>query len=223
MRIATWNVERLKHIKDLDLIRAECERVGADILVLTETDRRIQPVFRNCFSAFSLAGVSVPVMYGDTENRVSVFTNYDCARVHETYDPLTAVCVELDIGKGNLLVYGTVIGIRGNRDSSYAVDLDKQLEDIRRLTDAGHSVCMIGDYNCSFGDNYYFTAIGRKQMLRCFNECGISLLTGDQPECIDHIAVSDRFIAGRRVKVIEEWNQDKSLSDHKGICVEIEE
>ena len=36
---------------------------------------------------------------------------------------------------------------------------------------------------------------------------------------IDHIAVSKGF-AGERAAVAE-WNKDKSLSDHKGIVVEI--
>ena len=58
-------------------------------------------------------------------------------------------------------------------------------------------------------------------MLQCFDECGISLLTGEQPECIDHIAVSEAFMSEQRVVGIEEWNLDKRLSDHKGICVEI--
>ena len=41
MRIATWNVERLKHRKRLDNIQAACQATNADILVLTETDQTI--------------------------------------------------------------------------------------------------------------------------------------------------------------------------------------
>lgn len=43
MRIATWNVERLSHQNRLPGILEELRRVDADVLVLTETDRRIQP------------------------------------------------------------------------------------------------------------------------------------------------------------------------------------
>ena len=39
MRIATWNVERLKHKNELERITECCIRESADILVLTETDR----------------------------------------------------------------------------------------------------------------------------------------------------------------------------------------
>ena len=43
MKIATWNVERLKHKKQLDQIQGLCNSIKADILVLTETDKRLHP------------------------------------------------------------------------------------------------------------------------------------------------------------------------------------
>ena len=48
MKIATWNVERLKHKASLERLRAECEEIGAGILVLTETDQRLRPNFKYC-------------------------------------------------------------------------------------------------------------------------------------------------------------------------------
>ncbi len=38
MKIATWNVERLKHKKSLDKIIEACEKTKADIIILTEYD-----------------------------------------------------------------------------------------------------------------------------------------------------------------------------------------
>ena len=49
MRIATWNVERLKHNKDSEKMLAEIEKVAADILVLTETDERLKPDYPYCY------------------------------------------------------------------------------------------------------------------------------------------------------------------------------
>ena len=43
MRIATWNMERLKHIAPMDEICALLDKARADILVLTEIDTRICP------------------------------------------------------------------------------------------------------------------------------------------------------------------------------------
>ena len=42
MRIATWNVERLHSKALLGKIVDECNRINADILVLTETDTASQ-------------------------------------------------------------------------------------------------------------------------------------------------------------------------------------
>lgn len=63
------------------------------------------------------------------------------------------------------------------------------------------------------------TKYGRNLVQQTFLDCGIDILTQAVPECIDHIAVSKGF-AGETVTVTE-WNKDKSLSDHKGIVVEI--
>jgi endonuclease/exonuclease/phosphatase family metal-dependent hydrolase len=94
----------------------------------------------------------------------------------------------------------------------------KQLDDIEQLSTGGTPVCICGDFNCSFSDNYYFTKPGRGALLRTFSEHDIELLTKNEAECIDHIAVSKRFVTNGGIQVVE-WNQDKLLSDHKGIAV----
>ena len=48
----------------------------------------------------------------------------------------------------------------------------------------------------------------------------MNLLTRKQRECIDHIAISQDFIANGNITVAE-WNFDKALSDHKGIIADI--
>ncbi len=219
MKIATWNVERLKHKKEITQIISEIEKVQADIIVLTETDTRISLSYNFCF-ATSLPVSFRPDFYAPTENRVSIFSKYPCIKQYETFDKQTAICVELETEQGDLTVYGTIMGIFGNREKSFKTDLVKQMEDIRKLNRAGKDICILGDYNLTFCDNYYYTSFGRETVESTFKECGIGLLTRDRSECIDHIAVSDRFILGKSIE-IEEWNYDKSLSDHKGIAVTI--
>ena len=231
MRIATWNVERLKHKNKLDLIHEACNAAEADILVLTETDERVAPAYPFCYQSSSLKGVEAPILYrgeeafvryADTENRVSIYTRYPCLKEHVTFNRYTAQCVELATDFGNLLVYGTIMGVHGNREASFQSDLEKQMEDIRRLAAEGRNVCVIGDYNLSFNGNYYYTTLGRETVLDCFKRSGIRILTSEKPQCIDHIAVSDSFMSGRRVTGINEWNYDKTLSDHRGIVVQID-
>lgn len=218
MKIATWNVERLRHKGELDRIQDCCKETEADILVLTETDTQIKLPYMHCFQTPPIKENN-PELYRETENRVSIYTSYRCIREYKTYDKYTALCVELLTEHGSLIVYGTVMGIFGNRDVSYGHDLMKQVEDVKRLSSMGN-LCVIGDFNCSFNDNYYFTKKGRELLNQCFSDANVSVLTKDRKECIDHIAISDGFAAGAKIS-IDEWNYDKALSDHKGIVLEM--
>jgi exonuclease III len=219
MKISTWNIERLKHGNSLGEIIQICEQKQSDILVLTETDDRVKPYYQYCFQTQNTINEG-RLSYKDTETRVSVFTNYRCIRQHPTFNPYMAVCVELDTAQGVILVYGTIMGVYGNRHSSYLTDLKKQIEDFSNLLTFGKPLCICGDFNCSFADNYYFTKTGRDSILKFFNENNITILTSDRSECIDHIAVSDSFIKNKDI-LIDEWNYNKALSDHKGISVQI--
>ena len=228
MRIATWNIERLKHKRELDRIIECCDNQKADILVLTETDAQAHPNLLYGFHTpkLSEAPSDYPLrsIYKPTENRVSIFTNYPCVKHHETYDKYTALCVEFETPAGNLLVYGTIIGIQGSRGKgaeSFKKDLLRQAEDFARLSRRGF-LCICGDFNCSFADSYYFTAWSRNMLMKAFDQNNISLLTRNQANCIDHIAISKEFLADEHA-IISEWNLDKKLSDHKGIAVDFNE
>ena len=216
MKIATWNIERLRHKRLLDEMLRSINDINADILVLTETDQRLRPHYRFCYETPQMA-LSRPDIYAPTENRVSIYTNYPCVCRHSTCDDNTALCVELETDKGNLIVYGTIIGIYGNRHQTFMPELAKQMDDIIRLSRRGTAVCLCGDFNCSFADNYYFTAAGRTAILNGLSSSGLTLITVHQPECIDHIALTKDFIGNADVRV-EEWNQLKTLSDHKGVA-----
>ena len=217
MRIATWNVERLRHRASLDEMRGLCESLQADILVLTETDSRLLPEY-HCAAHTPLLYEQQPDYYKPTENRVSVFTNYKCVSRYSTYDERTAICVELKTEYGNMLVYGTIMGIYGNRHPNFKSDLASQIADFKRLSAVGKPLCVLGDYNLSFSDNYYFTTHGRDSLLNVFKETNLQILTRNVPESIDHIAINEDVVRGREI-AIQEWNKDKRLSDHKGIMV----
>ena len=222
MKIATWNIERLKHDQSLEKIIAACECVNADILVLTESDDRIRLNYRHCYHTptppdLRLPAYERPLHYRASEHRVSIFTNYRVIRQLRTYDEHTALCLELDTSEGALVVYGTIIGVLGNRRSSYENDIIHQSADWKRLTADGHSLCVCGDLNCSFADNYYYTKSGRAMLRQSFQECSMRILTESAEQTIDHIVISDHMVQNSNVQ-LSEWNQDMSLSDHKGIC-----
>ena len=214
MKIATWNIERLKLEKRQKAIETILNSVDADILVLTETDTRINPA-NYTYKVFSEELDSLQ-NYKSTERRVAIYSKYKITNQLKTFDAKISLCVVIETNLGNLIVYGTIIGIYGNRNSSFNEDLSKQLEDFKSISDKNH--CIIGDYNISFGDNYYYTKTGRNSLNELFQTNDLKLVTNDLSEAIDHIAISSAAIQTHKIK-IEEWNLDKSLSDHKGVSV----
>jgi exonuclease III len=219
MKIATWNLERLKHKADNVKINRTLAELKADILVLTETDHRVDTTnYKFCIRTPKLTEIH-PDFYSESENRVTVCTNYEIIRQHETYDKYTSLCVELKTELGIQLVYGTIIGIYGNRSENFKADLTSQMNDYRKLSN-GKNFCLVGDYNISFADNYYFTNYGRNELNKVLEECKLKLLTREKVECIDHIAISESLTTNLEVE-IGEWNTDKKLSDHKGIYAEL--
>ena len=95
--------------------------------------------------------------------------------------------MELKTEHGAIIVYGTIIGIFGNRNKNFNADLSQQISDCQRLSKE-NNFCFIGDFNISFADNYYFTNNGRNELNNLFKESKMNLLTRDKAECIDHIA-----------------------------------
>ena len=218
MRIATWNIERLKHKSDIELIYSTLAGLKADILVLTENDNQVDSTnYKFCIRTPKPKEIQLD--YLESENRITIYTNYEIIRQYETYDKYTSLCVELKTELGTLIVYGTIIGIYGNRNKNFNVDLSQQISDCKKLSNQ-KNFCLIGDYNISFADNYYFTNNGRNELNNLFRECKLNLLTIDKTECIDHIAISENFTKSMETK-IGEWNLDKKLSDHKGIYVDL--
>ena len=219
MKIGTWNLERLKYYKKTAEITSLLESQNCDILVLTEYDERIKPKgFEFEISTKNVAEVNTE-FYQVTEKRVKIFTKYEIIKEFETYDCFTSCCAELKTEIGNLLIYGTIIGIYGNRNQNFKDDLPKQIADFNKFSKT-ENLCIIGDYNISFCDNYYFTNLGRTELNKSFVENKINNLTENIKETIDHIAISNKFIENSKVEIAE-WNCGKALSDHKGISIKL--
>ena len=62
---------------------------------LVPTGRRDAQHLRHCLCVTDIQ----PTLYIATENRVSIYTNYQCVRQHKTCDEYTALCVELETKK----------------------------------------------------------------------------------------------------------------------------
>ncbi|MEC5157243.1 endonuclease/exonuclease/phosphatase family protein [Chryseobacterium sp. MP_3.2] len=220
MKIGNWNIERLKKIKEKDAILNEINLRNFDILVLTEYDERIKPKgFNYQISTESLMNVNTD-NYKKTERRTTIFSKYPILNQLETFDKYTACCAELKTEYGDLVVYGTIFGIYGNRNENFKLDLKRQILDFKKIT-REKNICIVGDYNQTFSDNYYYTKFGRETINENFKALQIKNLTAELSENIDHISISENFIGETELK-IETWNMDKKLSDHIGVSITIE-
>lgn len=225
MKIATWNLERPNpsSVGKNETILAELKRVNADLVILTETNSIIDPGAEYTPLASDPLPIPGQSDYKQGENRTTVWSKYPLRRI-ETYDPATAVCINVQTPQGSLNVYGTVIGKLGSREQSFLPDLEKQIADWQRISQIG-DICIAGDFNISFSDSYYFTKEGRKKISDCFETLQINNLTGQKAECIDHIAISDSFVK-TAICTADEWNLERRkaiprLSDHKGVWVNL--
>lgn len=217
MRIATWNTERLH--RPVQKTEHQLSLIDADILVLTEADSRIDLKYPYVCRSAPLYEMN-PSMYAVTEHRVIICSKKPFINKFETYNPYETVCVEVESQLGTIAVYGTVMGAFGNRNPLFLNDVHNQMNDIRQLVADGKRVCICGDFNLSFADNYYFTEKGRAAVMKTFDECKIYIATEKQNECIDHIALSEEITENCTVTV-QEWNIEKKMSDHKGIFIDI--
>ncbi len=217
MKIATWNIERPNKATKHNQTIIDCLRkINADILILTETNEII--TFGDSYNYFHSSKLE-ETYYKDGERKVSIYSKFSSIQNFETFRNDTSICVKFNTPLGYLAVYGTVIGIHGNRRESFIADLDKQLADFDKIAET-ENFCIAGDLNMSFSDNYYFTKEGREKLNTSFEKLNLVNLTANIPENIDHIILTKAFV-GDRKRNIETWNLDKKLSDHIGVAVEI--
>jgi endonuclease/exonuclease/phosphatase family metal-dependent hydrolase len=158
-------------------------------------------------------------IYKKGERRVSIFSKYTIVGELKTFREDTSKCVKVQTPFGDLAVYGTIIGIEGNRRQSFMEDLELQLLDIGNIAASNH-VCFAGDLNINFADNFYFTEAGRNKLIASFDEHDLVNLTATVKDNIDHIVLSKSFVGEKKV-ITEIWNRpiNKSLSDHIGVSI----
>jgi endonuclease/exonuclease/phosphatase family metal-dependent hydrolase len=230
--IGTWNVERPNRSTGREnarvvRINTELDHHPADIMVLTETNDCVSPGEGYSRSSSSLlARDHDGYTYEEGERRVSIYSRFPLVKRLEVTNPDTTVCARYATPFGPLTVYGCIIGILGNRDRGFRVDLQQQMNDLSRLNEEEDHLCYVGDFNLTFCDGYYSHSEGKEQLEDVFSKLGFTLLTRDIPENVDHIAISDSFLA--HASALPEWTcwnveqrmaRPRLFSDHTGVMV----
>jgi len=217
MKIATWNVERpYKNNRRVSAIEKCLKEIDSDIVILTETNELLD--FGSGYTSYHSA-IPSDAMYMPREKRVSIYSRYEAIEKITVSNDSTSLCISLKTPLGELSVYGTVIGIYGNRTKEFTENLSEQVNDFVRISST-NSLAICGDLNISFSDNYYFTENGRQVLTTTFKNSGLVNLTAGIPENIDHIILPENFIQDRKIDV-ECWNIDKKISDHIGVAITV--
>lgn len=220
MKILTWNIERLKTISKREKIIALLHHYDADIIVLTETTDVLEygKDIQKAATSY-LPNLHDGQQYKSGENRTTVFSKYSIIQTLPTYNTYNAVCADIRTPLGLLRVYGTVTGALGGKGELFASDLKDQLHDFDKLLQ-GHNCCIAGDLNTFFSGYAYPSHAARTAFITSFEKLDLKNLTADIPENVDHIVISNHFIKGKKTR-LSIFNEDKTLSDHIGICIEI--
>ncbi len=219
MKIVVWNVGRPGKNKT-SAINQRLTYADADIVVLTETNINIKPEGKYfSFSSLPLQEVTEGIIYIPYELRVSVYSKYPLVNQGATFNGRTAVCLNAQTPYGELLMYATIIGILGGTNANYNTELLHHLSDFRKYFNQ-NAVCLIGDLNTTFTGRVYPSIRAREILNETFNKYNLVNLTHSIENCVDHIVVSKDFISNRKF-TISTWNEDKTLSDHIGIMVDI--
>jgi exonuclease III len=221
MKIATWNLERpARNGQKSAAIVEYLKMLNADILVLTETNE-----FIDLGAAYEVVHTEIfsGNFYKQGDRQVSIFSKYPIVKHIPTFRADTSLCVAVNTPQGELIIYGTIIGNFGNRDDQFKPDLESQLRDFESIG-REHNLCIIGDLNISFSDNFYFTKEGREKLRSSFEKLAMKITTEQITQNIDHIVLSKDFLSNKKIET-GFWNDTENkltrLSDHKSVFIEV--
>ena len=109
LRIATWNLRRPRRSRPRKAaIPQDSPRaIDADICILTETNSIVTPGSK--YTSVESWRIPNPNVHSDGESRTTIWSRYEILRTIETHADDTAVCVEVRLPAGPMIVYGTVL------------------------------------------------------------------------------------------------------------------
>ncbi len=216
MKICTWNLMRPSERSVLrnETFLNELRMCDADIFILTETNSLINPGSDYHFkSTTELPASFEGLSYARGENRAAIYSKFPFGRNFETADEYTSVCSEVLIPGGSLIIYATIIGVTGGKDTRFQGEFIKQKQDILQLS-IYDNICIAGDFNISFSGYTYPGHAIVNEANQFFEDLNLDILTRNFEDSPDHIAISNAFI--KQYSGIESLQKtfDKKITDH---------
>ena len=223
LKIVTWNLMRpnTKTYNRNSVFHETLRSLDADIIVLTETNGLMDlgnDYFLSKTKALPSDHEGFP--YSDGENRTTIYSKYPFTRHFNTYDEYTAVCSEVLTPFGHLIIYGTIMGVTGGKDSRFKSDFEKQMMDIVAISQNG-STCVAGDLNITLSGYAYPSHAIINDVNDFFEDNAIEILTRNISDTVDHIAISQQFLVNLNFET-ERLPFDKKITDHNLVIVTLE-
>lgn len=224
LKILTWNLSRpnpstrVRNEIFLDAIK----KIDPDIAILTETHECIDPgktYFKVSSAPYIYVSPPRKILYKYGENAVSIFCKYPLTKKYPASDHFKSVCAETITPLGNLIIYGTIIGLKGGREKSFITDYEAQVKDLESLARHGN-VCYGGDLNISFSGYPYPNGTIAENTKKKFDALSLNVVTSGIQDCVIHSVISNNFLKGWEVKAMGCWFE-KKVTDHRLVLVTI--
>jgi endonuclease/exonuclease/phosphatase family metal-dependent hydrolase len=232
LKIATWNLNHPKpnSWKKKPLIEAQIHKIDADIWILTETNNA-------AIDLSSTHGKFTSTEYGKHDAYTTAWIKSSFSgQPLKTFDPEIAVCVSVEIPKGQILIYGTIITWHGDRGKNeQSKNWEEHYKSIQSHGDDWHRLLhenpdsrllVAGDFNqARDGSNWYGTKQGIDLLTEQLERNNLICLTHKvKPRLrhnIDHICITKDWAIAGHPKGWEGTVDGVVLSDHNGVYVEI--
>ena len=191
----------------------------ADIIILTEssTNAEIEGDYFHVHSK-RLNSVHDSYSYSEDERRISIWSKYPIERKLKTSDEYTSILIEVSTPIGPVLVYACIIGIDGANTKFFNRDLKNTIRDLSNRSPE-ENIILVGDFNILLDGSFWPSRESVKALNEMVDNLKLRILTRELSINVDHICVTKKLLT--RVTSIETWNENKELSDHRGIIGKI--
>lgn len=237
IRVGTWNLDGYRQLQRAPRQIALLASLNADVLVLTEVNDTAH--VPGMIAILSADG-SPP--YEPRNRAVGVYTRHAQRQVLEVTDPRLSTCVAIDlpVGAGRLIIYGTVIPWHQDGVSAKVAKVWERhrqavrdvVADCARLASTYPSAHLVlaGDLNMNLdGTRWYGDEAAREDFvkgmiaagLHCRTDEDIRVTRGADRAIVDHIWSTSGLAPVGAMRIWCAHKEDERLSDHNGVLCEL--
>ncbi len=247
IRVATWNLDHASNGKrPIDRQIEQILSIDPDVLILTETCKEVD-LTEQGYSRFT----SCPNGYGKYYSAILTSPKVCVKKRLQTYDDVTAVCVQATTPIGEAIIYGTIIayhGYRGTENNSPAwaehykdiASIGNDWSRLREKIQCNPPLIVGGDFNQTRdgSSGTYGTRQGRDMLSQELSRNNLTCVTtedfgstgklkadpqkGWARNSVDHLCITADAFSLLSIGAWDHFDQQGNyLSDHNGVYVDL--